>query len=158
MAKHVKQKNDARSRLTVPDLVLLSLLAERPMHGYEINATLEERKIREWAPVSRPQIYYSVEKLVTLGLVRVVKDRSSAAGPERRVVGTTADGRDRLAEALEAEHWIDDRVYQPILIWLALSWQARGRTFGDQLTRRKEFLLARLIDEQIGRASCRERG
>jgi DNA-binding PadR family transcriptional regulator len=148
MAKHVKQKNDARSRLTVPDLVLLSLLAERPMHGYEINATLEERKIREWAPVSRPQIYYSVEKLVTLGLVRVVKDQSSAAGPERRVVGTTADGRDRLAEALEAEHWIDDRVYQPILIWLALSWQARGRTFGDQLTRRKEFLLARLIDER----------
>lgn len=148
MVKHVKQKNGARSRLTIPDLVLLSLLAERPMHGYEINATLEERKIREWAPVSRPQIYYSLEKLLTLGLVRIVRDESSAAGPERRVVSTTAKGRDRLAEALEAGHWIDDRVYQPFLIWLGLSWQARGRTFGDQLKSRKKFLLARLIEER----------
>src|SRR5687768_10078529 len=133
MTKDVKQKNNVRNRLTVPDLVLLSLLAERPMHGYEINAVLEERNIREWAPVSRPQIYYSLEKLSALGLLRVVKDESPAAGPERRVVSTTAKGRDRLGEALEGEHWVNDRFYQPFLIWLALSWQARGNTFSDQL-------------------------
>jgi DNA-binding PadR family transcriptional regulator len=27
--------------LTTPDLVVLTLLAERPMHGYELNAELE---------------------------------------------------------------------------------------------------------------------
>ena len=144
MTKDVKQKKNVRNRLTVPDLILLSLLAERPMHGYEINATLEERNIREWAPVSRPQIYYSLEKLSALGLLRIVKDKGAAAGPERRVVSTTEKGRIRLAEALEAEHWVNDRVYQPFLIWLALSWQARGTTFSDQLKERKGFLLARL--------------
>jgi len=149
MGKDVKKKNVARDRLTIPDLVLLSLLAERPMHGYEINTTLEERNIREWAPVSRPQIYYSLEKLSGLGLLRDVKDKGTAAGPERRVVGTTKEGRECLADALEAEHWVNDRVYQPFLIWLALSWQARGRTFNDQLSRRKKFLLARLADEQV---------
>ncbi len=148
MPNDVKRKNDSKSRLTIPDLVLLSLLAERPMHGYEINATLEERKIREWAPVSRPQIYYSLEKLVKMGLIRVVKGEGAAAGPERRVVSATSRGLDRFAEALEAEHWIDDRVYQPFLIWLALSWQARGRTFTDHLAKRKEFLIARLADER----------
>ena len=71
------------------------------MHGYEVNATLDDRKIREWAPVSRPQIYYSLDKLVGLDLVRVISDSEPAAGPERRVLETTAAGRDRLAEALE---------------------------------------------------------
>jgi DNA-binding PadR family transcriptional regulator len=148
MTRDVKQKNNVRNRLTVPDLILLSLLAERPMHGYEINLTLEDRNIREWAPVSRPQIYYSLEKLTALGLLRVVKDEGPAAGPERRVVSTTAKGRNRLAEALEAEHWVNDRVYQPFLIWLALSWQARGNTFSDQLKGRKGFLLARLGEQR----------
>src|SRR5947208_2537600 len=48
-----------RVELTTPDLVLLSLLAERPMHGYQANLELERREIRDWANVSRPQVYYS---------------------------------------------------------------------------------------------------
>ena len=61
----------ARKReLTTPDLVLLSLLAERPMHGYQANAELERREVRDWAGISRPQVYYSIEKLGRSGLVR----------------------------------------------------------------------------------------
>jgi len=33
-------KIKSSEKLTTPDLVLLSLLAERPMHGYEANALL----------------------------------------------------------------------------------------------------------------------
>jgi DNA-binding PadR family transcriptional regulator len=153
MARAVKRKTEAgnnaeSSRLTIPDLVILSLLAERPMHGYDVNATLNERKIREWAPVSRPQIYYSLDKLVKLDLIRIVSDNEPAAGPERRVFETAAAGRDRLAAALEQEHWARDRVYQPFLIWLALSWQARGRTFIKQLNDRKKHLADRLANER----------
>src|SRR5262245_33659772 len=156
MAKLVKQKSkkskDSQKknagRLTIPDLVILSLLLERAMHGYEVNATLEERRIREWAPVSRPQIYYSLDKLLELGLIRVASDDAPAAGPERRVFETTPLGRDLLADALERPNWVEDRVYQPFLIWLALSWQARGATFKKQLSYRKKFLEARLADER----------
>src|ERR1044071_1305189 len=156
MPKTVKRKKkvvDTKStrgnetRLTTPDLVILSLLAERPMHGYEVNATLEDRKIREWAPVSRPQIYYSLDKLTKLGLIRIGSDESPAAGPERRVFETTAAGRDRLADALESKHWVDNRVHQPFLIWLALSWQARPRAFRKQLNDRKKLLEGRLAEE-----------
>lgn len=118
------------------------------MHGYEVNATLEDRKIREWAPVSRPQIYYSLDKLTRLGLIRVGADESPAAGPERRVFETTSSGRDRLADALESRHWVKNRVHQPFLIWLALSWQARPRAFRKQLTERKKVLAARLGEER----------
>src|SRR5436190_22988792 len=115
MPKAVKRKKEPASgnqtRLTTPDLVILSLLAERPMHGYEVNATLEDRNIRDWAPVSRPQIYYSLDKLTKLRLIRVGLDDSPAAGPERRVFETTAAGRDRLADALEDKHWVHNRVH-----------------------------------------------
>jgi len=122
------------ARLTTPDLVILSLLAERPMHGYEANATLEDRKIRDWAAVSRPQIYYSLDKLTRLGLIRVTEDAASSAGPERRVFQTTEEGRKRLQE--------------PSHTWLALSWQARPRAFAQQLKRRREHLEKKLVEER----------
>src|SRR5438094_10035354 len=131
MSRAVKKKTATRKtgaaragvRLTTPDLVILSLLAERPMHGYEVNATLENRKIRDWAAVSRPQIYYSLDKLTGLGLLRIAKEGSAVAGPERRVLETTDSGRRHLADALEDAHWIDTPVHEPFLTWLALSWQ-----------------------------------
>src|SRR5215813_5219897 len=157
MAKPVKRKKSTaarpaqpanQTRLTISDLVILSLLAERPMHGYEVNATLEDRKIREWAPVSRPQIYYSLDKLTKLKLIRVTDTDSPSAGPERRVMQTTALGREQLADALEAKHWVTQGVHQPFLIWLALSWQARTKTFRKQLDNRRKLLEARLTEEK----------
>ncbi len=135
-------------RLTTPDLVILSLLAERPMHGYEVNATLENRKIRDWAAVSRPQIYYSLDKLTRLGLIRVTAENAPSAGPERRVLRTTEQGCQRLANALEGAHWTRTRVHQPFLTWLALSWQARPRAFQGQLKQRRDFLQRQLAEEQ----------
>src|SRR5712671_4998430 len=90
----VRQKR--RSTLTVPDLVLLSLLAERPMHGYEANLELERRCIRDWAAISRPQVYYSLEKLAAAGFIREKESDAPQAGPERRVLATTAKGRTEL--------------------------------------------------------------
>jgi DNA-binding PadR family transcriptional regulator len=142
------KQNGRRESLTIPDLVILSLLAERPMHGYQVNGTLEQRRIREWAPVSRPQIYYSLDKLLKLGLIRGASDASPAAGPERTVFETTSQGRDQMADALDSQRWIDDRVYHPFVIWLALSWQARGDTFPNQLKSRHQFLSTRLKDER----------
>ena len=135
-------------RLTTPDLVILSLLAERPMHGYEVNATLENRKIRDWAAVSRPQIYYSLDKLTDLGLIRVTAEAAHSAGPERRVFKTTEPGRGHLADALESARWARTRVHQPFLTWLALSWQARPRAFQKQLKERRLFLERQLGEEQ----------
>src|SRR6185369_14732866 len=137
-----------QTRLTIPDLVILSLLAERPMHGYEVNATLENRNIRDWAPVSRPQIYYSLDKLTKLRLIRVTSHDLPTAGPERRVLQTTALGRERLADALEAKKWIHQKVHDPFLIWLALSWQARPGIFRKQLNSRKKLLEERLAEER----------
>jgi DNA-binding PadR family transcriptional regulator len=134
--------------LTTPDLVLLSLLAERPMHGYEANLELERRQVRDWAGISRPQVYYSLEKLAGLGLVRPAESDEPEAGPERRVFVTATKGRSALADALEREEWTTQRDRPPFLTWMALSWQARPGVFQRQLERRREFLEKELAHEE----------
>jgi len=126
--------------LTTPDLVLLSLLAERPMHGYQANAELERRDIRDWAGISRPHVYYSLEKLAGAGMIRSLETGEHAAGPERSSFETTPKGRAALADALEREDWTTQRDRPPFLTWVALSWQARPGVFQEQIRRRQKFL------------------
>lgn len=135
-------------KLTTPDLVLLSLLAERPMHGYQVNEVLESRNVRDWAGVSRPQIYYSLDKLARLDLIRETGEESHGAGPERRVFETTQAGQDALAVALEREEWSQQADRPPFLTWLALSWQSRPGVFAQQIRRRREFLRHELEQKQ----------
>lgn len=133
--------------LTTPDLVLLSLLAEQPMHGYQANLELERREVRDWAGISRPQVYYSLEKLARLGLIAAAESDQPLAGPERRAYGTTAKGRTALADALEQVDWTTQRDRPRFLTWMALSWQARPRVVQRQLERRKKFLQEELARE-----------
>jgi DNA-binding PadR family transcriptional regulator len=134
--------------LTMPDLVVLSLLAEQPMHGYQANLELERRQVHDWAGISRPQIYYSLEKLARLALITEAGDREPALGPERRIFSTTAKGRAALAASLEREDWTNQRDRPPFVTWMALSWQASPGTFLKQLQRREKFLEAELAKEQ----------
>ena len=146
----MKRKVSARENLalTTPDLVLLSLLAERPMHGYQANAELERREIRDWAGISRPQVYYSLEKLARAGMIRSLKMGEPASGPERSSFETTAQGRTALADALERQEWTTQRDRPPFLTWVALSWQARPGVFQKQIQRRQNFLEQELVREK----------
>jgi len=141
--------------LTTPDLVVLSLLSERAMHGYEVNAELERREVKDWAAVSRPQIYYSLEKLARLGFIREAGNAAPPAGPERRVFSTTPAGAAALADALERDLWTSDRERPPFLTWMALSWLARPGVFKRQLNRRRAFLTRELAREQETLAAVR---
>ena len=85
---------------TLADLVVLSLLAERPMHGYEMIQELESRTSGAWRP-SAGSIYPTLQLLEDEGLV---------AGQEsegRRLYALTDPGRAE-AERLERPPWEDD--------------------------------------------------
>jgi DNA-binding PadR family transcriptional regulator len=134
--------------LTTPDLVLLSLLAERPMHGYQANLELERREIRDWAAISRPQVYYTLEKLARAGMIRALETGEPAGGPDRSTFETTEKGRKELADALEQTEWTTQREHPPFLTWMALSWQARPGVFRNQLKRRRKFLQKEIAREK----------
>jgi DNA-binding PadR family transcriptional regulator len=141
-------KKKTKAKLTVPDLVLLSLLAERGMHGYQANQELERREVKHWAGISRPQVYYSMEKLARAGMIRSAETAEAAAGPERTTYETTSKGRTALAAALEREDWVTQRERPAFLTWLALSWQTRTGVFAEQVRRRGEFLKKELAREE----------
>jgi len=147
----MKRKPPSDSRtigLTTPDLVVLTLLAERPMHGYELNAELERRDVRDWAGISRPQVYYSINKLANLGLLQAVESSTPATGPDRRTYRPTSLGQRALADTLERPEWGTQRPPPPFLTWLAMAWQARPGVLERMLQVRREFVTAELARER----------
>jgi len=133
---------------SVPDLLVLSLLCERPMHGYALNQELIRRDVRDWAGISRPQVYYSIKKLLGKGWLEPVAGEGPASGPERLVVQTSREGKKALAEGLADGWWVGQRTIPPFLTWLALSHHARKATRRHAVAQRRAFLEAELAREQ----------
>jgi DNA-binding PadR family transcriptional regulator len=77
---------------------VLALLAEEPMHGYEMIQQLEERTGGVWRP-SPGAIYPALQLLEDQGLVR-----ATAEGGKRRFELTDA-GREEAAKAGERKPW-----------------------------------------------------
>jgi DNA-binding PadR family transcriptional regulator len=147
-AMRKRERAKRGEELTTPDLVLLSLLAEQPMYGYQANMELKRREIWDWAEVSQPQVYYSVEKMARMGLLRKLDPREPKARLDRDTFETTEQGREALADTLEREEWTTQRDRPAFLTWLALSWLARPGVFRRQLKKRRKFLLKELKREK----------
>ncbi|MCU1240842.1 MAG: hypothetical protein JWO71_1568 [Candidatus Acidoferrum typicum] len=118
------------------------------MHGYEANLELERRCIRDWANISRPQVYYSLEKLAAASFINKKSSSEPASGPERAVFATTQRGRAATASALEREDWTNQRDHPVFPTWIALSWLARPGVFKEQLRRRRKFVEQELAREK----------
>ena len=134
--------------LTAADAVVLSLLSERPMHGYELNRELERREVQDWAGVSRPQVYYSLRKLAERRCILEAGGADASAGPERVVYKVSAAGRKALGVTLARGDWTTRRDPPPFLTWLALSTHAPKPVVRQQVERRREFLQEQLEKER----------
>src|SRR5512143_475111 len=134
--------------LTLADLVVLSMLAERPMHGYEMWAELERREVAQWASISKPQVYYSLKKLTAARHIESAARDDAALGPDRQTFRPTPSGRRALADALARAEWATQHVPSPFVTWMVLSWQARPRDFTAQIARRRKFLESQLEFER----------
>lgn len=84
--------------MTDAELVILSLVAERPQHGYEIQQTIESRKMREWATIGFSSVYYLLNKLEEEGLLH--SQQATTARPGRQVYDITDAGRNVLQTAI----------------------------------------------------------
>jgi DNA-binding PadR family transcriptional regulator len=86
MAELVRRTTDA-------ELAILSLLAKQPMHGYQIEQTIDERGMREWVEMGFSSIYYLLNKLKKSGLLESRLEKAAGKGPARQVFSLTAVGR-----------------------------------------------------------------
>jgi DNA-binding PadR family transcriptional regulator len=138
-------------RLTDAELLVLGLVGEMPRHGYELDAVIERRGIRQWTQIAFSSIYFVLGKLESLGLVRAKQsaDRSPKA---RKVYSITAAGRRAIASQTVA---VLRDAHAPVLLgminWPALNreqaleaLQARGKAIDAETVR----LRAIAVDQQ----------
>lgn len=85
--------------MTNAELAILSLVAEKPCHGYEIEQTIAMRGMRDWTEIGFSSIYYLLNKLEKSGLITSELHQIEGKGPVRKVYQVTADGREAQAAA-----------------------------------------------------------
>jgi len=137
-----------KSSLTTPDLVLLSLLAERAMHGYEANLELEPALHSRLAAISRPQVYYSLRSLPRPAFIRKMQSSEPGRRPgERTVFETTHAGRAARPMRWSAKTGTNHGIIR--CSRLDCTFLARTpRCFREQLERRRKFVEHELVREK----------
>ena len=81
------------------ELVVLGLLAEEPMHGYDLLERYRARSMGFWVEIGKASVYQALSRLERRGLV-AGKDQEGSEGPDRRVFRITRSGRARLGAGL----------------------------------------------------------
>jgi hypothetical protein len=79
--------------MTNAELAVISLIAEKPRHGYDIEQVIESRGMREWTEIGFSSIYYLLNKLEVDGLVASELQQPDGKGPARKVYSITQLGR-----------------------------------------------------------------
>ena len=83
------------------EIAILGLLAECPMHGYQIHQQIKEREMDYWAKIKLPSIYSTLTRLVEQGLITSGKEKVGNT-PERTVYSLTPAGLEQLSEQVQA--------------------------------------------------------
>lgn len=94
--------------VTKIDLLLLGLLLDRPMHGYELYQQIHCEGIDDWFNVSMAGVYYSLGKLRDQGLVAESPQRGST---RKSIYRLTEEGRTAFFEAMEAHAVSQEKTY-----------------------------------------------
>lgn len=104
--------------MTNAELAILSLVVERPRHGYEIEQVIEERGMRAWTEIGFSSIYYLLKKLEREGLIEGRLEQAQR-GPARKVYTTTPAGLEMLRAGLLNALSVPRPSYPPLQLGLA---------------------------------------
>lgn len=99
-------------------LVILGLLRERPLYGYEIKQIIEEH-MGDWTNIAFGSIYFALRKLSEEGFVEQVAVEQEGSRPSRTVYQITDAGRAEFLRLLRSVWREVERHYHTIDIALA---------------------------------------
>ncbi|MBN2305794.1 MAG: PadR family transcriptional regulator [Anaerolineae bacterium] len=71
--------------MTDAELAILSIVAEGPVHGYDIQTIIVQRGLRAWTNVGVSSMYYVLEKLERQGLIESQGEHRGASHREYRI-------------------------------------------------------------------------
>jgi DNA-binding PadR family transcriptional regulator len=86
--------------MTKNELVVLGLLSEKPMYGYQLHQEIERTEMEHWAQVNLASMYNTLNRLQKEKLIEG-KEEKPGKMPERKVYHITPKGEKRLGELVE---------------------------------------------------------
>ncbi|SFS56607.1 PadR family transcriptional regulator [Paenibacillus sp. BC26] len=89
-------------------LAVLSLLNERPMHPYEIAATMKQRGIPDVIKLNNGSLYSVVDSLLKQAWIVPLETQREGKHPERTIYAPTDAG------VAEFHDWIRELIYAPV--------------------------------------------
>ena len=101
-------------------LVILGLLRDRPLYGYELKQIIEEH-MGDWTSIAFGSIYFALEKLSQEGYIEKVATEQEGKRPSRSVYQITGEGREEFLRLLRGVWDQVERQYYDIDV--ALSFQ-----------------------------------
>ena len=136
--------------MTNAEIAILSLIAESPRHGYEIENVIKARGMRDWTEVGFSSIYYLLKKLEREGYIKARLMKTPGQGPARKVYQITPAGREAWYAASLGALSEPQNCYPLIQLGLA---NLPGlpedkaiealRQYGDRLTERRDYVHSR---------------
>ena len=85
--------------MTDAELTILSLVAETPRYGYEIQQVIDERGLREWLTIGFSSLYYVLNKLEQQNMLSS-QLHPEGRGPARKIYTITDAGKGVLQTAV----------------------------------------------------------
>jgi len=126
-------------------MVVLSLLAEEPMHAYGMQQKIKGRRKDEVVNVAqRNSVYQAIERLLRAGYLRIGHTAREAGRPERTVYEITDAGREVHADWLRAMLATPAREFPEFPAGLAFLMLLEPDDARHQLETRAQTLLDRL--------------
>lgn len=116
------------------------------MHGYELVKEYERQEVEDWASISRPHVYYALQKLAGRKLIDHVDKGDDARG--KAVYQITKSGLEALSGALGAPGWSESRTPSTFNTWLGLSIHAKPADRKRVIAARRAFLVGQIEKEK----------
>jgi DNA-binding PadR family transcriptional regulator len=101
-------------------LVLLALLRDKPLHGYELKHIIEEH-MGDWTNIAFGSIYFALNKLNEEGFVERAGEEKIGNRPSRSVYRITDKGKKEFLAILRESWRKYEREYHSLDIALAFS-------------------------------------
>ena len=135
--------------MTNAEMAILSLVAEAPRHGYEIEQVIKQRGMRDWTEVGFSSIYYLLKKLEKEGFVES-RLEEAPRGPARKVYSATTAGREALIENVLQALSVPQPCYSPFQLGLS---NLPGIHPGQALSALRKYRQALITRLERGKAS-----
>ncbi|MBE0447399.1 MAG: helix-turn-helix transcriptional regulator [Actinobacteria bacterium] len=121
------------------DLMVLGLVLEKPMHGYEINQVIGSEEMYSWLDISRTSVYYALARLKKQGFIAEVVEKQYNK-PDRSVYRITETGRELFFDSLEWSLAEQEKVFLEYNVGLFFINKLTKEKAYEVLEKRKRFV------------------